>query len=105
MDTAKIETKEGVWYMTEDEKKGPFKIEMSDQVRQKMAEDPEMAEAMAEFMQHVQDAKALLDDGTAKTFDEAMFMVTGTRPEPLDPDDVPDHVMDEIANAKFSKPN
>lgn len=91
--------------MSEEDEKGPMKIAMSDQVRQKVAEDPEMAEALTKFFDSVQQAKVLMDEGKASSFDEAMFMVTGERPEPIDPDEVPDHVIDEIENVKFTKPN
>lgn len=67
--------------------KEPFKIVLSDQVKGKMAEDPEAAEALRSVMETMEAASRGVEEGRYPSFDEAMFQITGERPRKLDDDE------------------
>ena len=70
--------------------KEPFKVEMSPQVKGKMAEDPELAEALRSMLEVLQAAALGVEEGRYPSFDEAMFQLTGERPRKLDEDEAAD---------------
>lgn len=67
-----------------------LQIEMSDQVKDKMAEDPEAAEAIRDFVAILRQASYGVKTGQYKTMDDALEVLTGSRPEAVYLDDVDD---------------
>ena len=63
---------------------------LSDQVKEQMAKDPEIAEAMRDFSAIARQAMEGLKSGKYPSFEEAIFILTGERPEKIefDEDDV-----------------
>lgn len=66
--------------------KKELQIKMSDQVRGKMADDPEAQKAMREFIAVLHQAHDAVQRGQYKTMDDAVEAITGNRPEPVDSD-------------------
>lgn len=79
--------------MTEDD---DIRVELSDSVKAQMEADPEKAKALRSFMEVLVAAQNGVREGRYKTFDEAMFALTGSRPTKIaniegdDPNDNPD---------------
>lgn len=67
--------------------KEPFKVVLSEQVKGKMAENTEMAEALRSMMEVMEAAARGVEEGRYPSFDEAMFQLTGDRPRKLDEDE------------------
>ena len=63
-----------------------LEIEMSDQVKDQIASDPEMAAAMADFIAMLHQARDAVKRGQYKTIDDAMEGITGNRPVKIDPE-------------------
>lgn len=61
-------------------------VHMSDQVRDKMAADPEAAEAIRDFVAILRQASHGVKTGQYKTMDDAIEALTGSRPEAVDLD-------------------
>lgn len=72
--------------MSEDKDKEP-QVVYSNQVKEKMEEDPELAKVMREFSACALQAMEGVKAGRYKSFDEAMEAITGQKPTRLDPDD------------------
>lgn len=58
----------------------------SDQVKDQMAQHPEIAKHLREFAANARQAMQGVKDGQYKSFDDAMEAITGQRPEPYDGD-------------------
>jgi hypothetical protein len=58
----------------------------SEKIKEQMAADPDLAEAMREFAACCRQAQQAVKDGRYATFDDAMEAITGNRPEPVDVD-------------------
>lgn len=71
--------------MTDDKDKDLI-IEMTDQVRDQIADNPEMAAFLREFTAAMHQAADAVKRGQYKTMDDAMEAITGNRPEKIDPD-------------------
>ena len=67
-----------------DDKKD-FTVELSDQVKKQIADDPEVAAALREFAAIFRQAEAGVRSGQYKTIDDAMEILTGARPVKTDP--------------------
>ena len=67
--------------------KDVIKVEMSPQVKVKMAEDPDVAEAVRSMLEVMNAAAQGVAEGRYPSFDEAMFQLTGDRPRKLDEDE------------------
>lgn len=63
-----------------------LKIELSDQVREQMAADPAMAEALREMMAAFHQANDAVQRGQYETMEDAIEAITGNRPAPVDLD-------------------
>lgn len=63
-----------------------LEVVLSDQVKQQMAADPELATAMKSFLEVVHTANEGLQSGKYDSFEDAIFALTGERPEPVDLD-------------------
>lgn len=57
-----------------------LEIRYSDQVKEKIAEDPEMADFLRDFSACARQAMQGVQDGKYKDFDDAMEAITGNRP-------------------------
>lgn len=60
------------------------KVEYGPEVQAAIAQDPELAEAVRSFAANVRQAMADVASGKYASFDDAIFALTGNRPEPLD---------------------
>ena len=60
---------------------------LSDQVKEQMAKDPEIAKAMQAISADFRQAMQLVSDGKYASFDDAIEALTGKRPQPVDLDD------------------
>lgn len=69
------------------EKKKELTIELSDEVRDKMNSDPELATVMKELFANFHQAFEGVQSGQYKSMEDAMEAITGNRPEPIGPDD------------------
>lgn len=63
------------------DKEDILRVEISPQVRARMADDPELAEAMREMFASIKNAMQGVKDGRYKSFADAMEAITGHRPE------------------------
>lgn len=61
-----------------------LEIVLSDQVKEAMAADPELAKSMKDFSAMVRQAHHGIKTGQYKSFDDAMEALTGSRPEYID---------------------
>lgn len=59
------------------------KVVMSDQIKEQIASDPALAEAMAEFNRIAVEAMQGVNDGRFPSFDVAMEFLTGSKPTPV----------------------
>lgn len=75
-----------------------LEIELSDQVREQMANDPKMAMALRELFAIMRQAHEATKRGQYKTYDDAMEALTGSRPKKFDPD-----TGEEIVGASLHK--
>ena len=74
--------------MTGDKKE--LEIELSDQVKKAMAKDPKLAEYMRNFIATLHQARHGVDTGQYDSMDDAMEALTGSRPEKIDINDIPE---------------
>lgn len=72
--------------MTKDEDKD-IEIELSPQVEEAMAADPELAKAMKDMFANFRQATHGVKSGQYKDFGEAMEAITGQRPQRIDLDE------------------
>lgn len=70
-----------------------WKVAYSDQVKEQAAENPEMAEALRDFTSRMRQAMHDFEAGKFSSRDEAMRSIGG---EKVDPDEVPEEVMDAM---------
>ncbi|RPH76011.1 hypothetical protein EHM76_00220 [bacterium] len=63
-----------------------FKIEMTPEVAEKLAQNPELAEAMRMFSAGFRQALHAVETGQHKTIDDALEAILGCRPEKIDPE-------------------
>lgn len=59
-------------------------IKLSEQVKQQMADNPELAEAMREIFANMHQAMHGVQSGQYQSFDDAMEAITGQRPKPAE---------------------
>lgn len=69
-------------------------IVLSKQVKDTMAEDPELAAALRELFANMRQAMQSVKEGRYKSLDDAMEAITGQRPTPID-DLSEDEIFDE----------
>lgn len=62
-------------------------ISISNQVKEKMASDPELAAAMREMFAIFHQAFEAVQAGRYKNMEDAIEAITGSRPKPVEPDD------------------
>lgn len=62
----------------------------SDQLKEQMAKDPEIAAAIRDFTAAVHQAQAGVESGQYQTLDEGIAAITGATVEPFDPDEEDD---------------
>jgi hypothetical protein len=65
-------------------------IEFAPGVLEKMESDPELKAAMQEMLANMRQAHHAWTSGQYASFDDAMEAITGSRPEAVDVDDLPD---------------
>lgn len=70
-------------------------IELSDEVKEQMKEDPKMAEAIREFSALMRQALHGTETGQYKTLDDAVESLIGSRPQKIDPET--DEVMQDAS--------
>lgn len=76
------------------------RIEVSDQVKDAMASDPKLAEALKALMSSMRNAAEAVKAGRYKSFDDAMEDMTGHRPQMI----TKQEAEEEVAKAKTSIP-
>lgn len=57
---------------------------LSDQVKEAMAEDADVAKMMKDMIAVFHQAQHAVDTGQHETFEDAVEAITGNRPEPID---------------------
>lgn len=74
--------------MSEDkELKIEFAPGVKESIDKMIAEDPKLGEAFGDMLAAMHQAHAAVESGQYKSFDEAMFAITGQRPERVELDD------------------
>lgn len=68
---------------------------LSDQVQESIEGDPGLAEALKRFSADARQAMEWVSSGRYKTFEDAMEALTGSRPKPLNLDNLPADLTDE----------
>jgi hypothetical protein len=71
--------------MTDEDKEEPTVI-WSDEVKEKVADDPELGEFVRNFSALARQAMEGVQSGKYASFEEAMFILTGKRPIRIDED-------------------
>lgn len=66
------------------EPKKDLEIVILPEVQAQLDADPDMAEAIRDFMAACRQAKHAVDTGQHESFNDAMEAITGNRPEPVD---------------------
>lgn len=61
-----------------------IELNLSDQVKEAMANDAELAEALREIFACMRQAMEGVQSGRYRSFDEGMERITGERPRPVD---------------------
>lgn len=69
--------------MTDKKDDEELTVEFSDQVLEKMAEDPELVKALREFSANMRQAHAAVKAGQYASMEDAVEAITGSRPERL----------------------
>lgn len=66
-----------------------FQVIISDQVKADAEKNPELAKALKEFAAMARQAMHGVETGKYESFDEAMEVLTGHRPNEVDVDEIP----------------
>jgi hypothetical protein len=77
----------------------PLNFQFSEEVLGQMEADPELAEAVKKFVETAKAADALVKEGKFDNLDDAMSSL-GMKPELVEPEDMPDEVLNTLENLK-----
>jgi hypothetical protein len=75
----------------------------SDLAKAKMTADPDLAEAMREIAATMRQAHHAWQSGRYASFDDAMYAITGRRPEKINTEDLPVEVLEMFNEVVDSK--